>query len=487
MIREAAEGGQYRPLQAFEIRSIHDASLDILRLVGVEVAHAEARERFVNAGAVVEGSRVRIPRAMVEDALAGIPHEVCLASRDGANDLLLKGKRVHFGTGGSPSLVLSPYSAEVRPAVLRDVAQLATLADVLSEVDFFVLPVTPTDLPPEAIAVNRFYAALTHTTKHIMGGLINLQGARDVFEMATLIASGADALRERPFISAMTSWMVSPLTFDPHVTDILTFWCQQGMPVALSSAPMAGSTSPVTLAGTLVQLNAEQLAGIVYTQLVRRGTPVLAGYIPGQMNPSSGGYMGGTAEFGLMQAAAAQLAQFYDVPIYCSAGMSDSKIPDQQAGYEKMLTLLLTAMAGASYIHHAVGMLENMNVVSYEQMALDNDIILMIKRVLRGIQTDTERLAVEAIQRVGPGGHYLMDEHTLRHMRREFSFPRLADRNDRAMWMERGSPDARRRAAEWVQHILAEPRPSRLPEPIDRAIRARFNIWDEQGRNSPGP
>jgi trimethylamine--corrinoid protein Co-methyltransferase len=311
-----------------------------------------------------------------------------------------------------------------------------------------------------------------------MGGLINLQGARDVFEMGSLIAGGADALRERPFISCMTSWMVSPLTFDSDVTDILTFWCEQGMPAALSAAPMAGSTSPVTLAGTLVQLNAEQLAGIVYTQLVRRGAPVLAGYIPGQMNPATGGYLGGTAEFGLMQAGAAQLAQFYGVPIYCSAGMTDSKLPDQQAGYEKMLTLLLTALSGASYIHHAAGMLENMNVVSYEQMALDNDIILMVKRVLAGIQTDAEHLAGAAIARVGPAGHYLVDEHTLRHMRREFSFPRLAERNNRESWRAAGSPDARRRAAALVETLLRQPSPRRLPADLDAAVRARFAVSD---------
>ena len=478
MIREAVEGGQFAPLSPADLRAIHQESLAILAEVGVDVPLASARRRFQDAGAPVAGKRVRIPASMVEDALASAPHSVLLASRDGQNDLLLEGRRVHFGTGGSPSLVLPPGEDEVRPALLRDVAQLARLAQHLTEVDFFVLPVTPTDIPPEKIATHRFYAALRHTTKHIMGGLINLQGARQVLEMGSLLAGGEEALRQRPFISCMTSWMVSPLTFDPDVTEILTFWCEHGMPVALSSAPMAGSTSPMTLAGTLVQLNAEQLAGIVYTQLVRRGTPVLAGYIPGQMNPGTGGYLGGTPEFGLMQAGAAQLAQFYGVPIYCSAGMSDAKIPDFQAGAEKTLTLLLTAMAGASYIHHAVGMIENMNAVSYEQMALDNDIILMIKRVLRGIAVDAEHLAGEAIRRVGPGGHYLMDEHTLRHMRSEMAFPRLMDRSARETWTAAGKSTARQRAAQWVMELLAEPAVPRLSPEQDALLRGRFGVHD---------
>ncbi|MGQ9554856.1 MAG: trimethylamine methyltransferase family protein [Anaerolineae bacterium] len=474
MICGAVVGGQYRPLSESDIEAIHAASLEILGNIGVKVTHEEARARFAQAGARIEGERVRLSQALVEDALATIPHEVLLASRDGQRDLLLKGRRVHFGTGGSPTTVLPPGATAYRPAELRDVSLLAALADQLSELDFFILPVTPTDIAPQDIAVSRFYAALRHTTKHIMGGLINLQGARDVFDMCSRLAGGIEALRARPFISCMTSWMISPLTFDIEATDILTFWCEQGMPVALSAAPMAGSTAPITLAGTLTQLNAEQLAGMVYTQLVRKGTPVLAGYIPGQMDLRHGGYLGGTPEFALMQAAAAQLAQFYDVPLYCSAGMTDSKIPDQQAGYEKMQTLLLTAMAGASYIHHAFGLLENMNIVSYEQMVLDNDIVLQVKRVLRGIQVDAEHLAMEAIMRVGPGGHYLQDEHTLTHMRSEFVQPVLADRNNRSVWQENGATSSRERATRLVNDLLSRVRRYALPIEIGGADRERL-------------
>lgn len=477
MARSAAEGAQYRPLTDSEISSIHEASLVVLTETGIQVPNPPALEIFRQAGAKVDDERVKLSRALVEDGLASIPHEVLLAGRDSAQDLILSGKRVHFGTGGSPSFVLPPGTNQRRQAVLQDVAEFAWLVDRLAEVDFYVLPVTPSDIPPSALAVNRFYAALQRTQKHIMGGLINLRGAQDVFELGVLLAGSTEALRQRPFISCITSWMISPLTFDPHVTDILTFWSGQGMPVALSSAPMAGSTSPVTLAGTLTQLNAEQLAGMVYTQLIRKGSPVLAGYIPGQMNLRSGGYLGGTPEFALMQAGASQLARFYDVPIYCSAGMTDAKIPDEQAGYEKMLTLLLTALSGASFIHHAVGMLENMNLVSFEQMVLDNDIIKMVKRVLAGIATTPAHLAVEAIQRVGPGGHYLGDEHTLQFMRQEYIHPPLADRQNRESWIESGELDARARAGRLVQQILGSAQPAFLGEDQDQQIRQRFEIF----------
>jgi len=239
---------------------------------------------------------------------------------------------------------------------------------------------------------------------------------------------------------------------------------------------MAGSTSPVTLAGTLVQLNAEQLSGIVLTQLVRPGTPVLAGYIPGVADMRTGGYLGGAVEFGMMQAAAAQLAHFYRVPIYCSGGMSDAKLPDAQAGYEKMATFLLAAMGGGNYIHHAIGMVTNMSSASLEQAVIDDEIVGMAMRVLRGIEVTEASMAVDGIHRVGPGGHYLMDTHTVQFMRSDFFYPHVADRQNRAAWEEGGRKDTRARAVARVEKLLQTHEPPGLPAQVDVAVRARFNI-----------
>jgi trimethylamine--corrinoid protein Co-methyltransferase len=390
--------------------------------------------------------------------------------------MVLEGKRVYAGTGGSPTVVLDPGADVVRPGTLRDLADLAKLADALEQCDFVVVPLHPTDVPEKDVPVNRFYACLTNTTKHVMGGVGSVEGARAVIEIAALIAGGEEKLRERPLVSAITSWMVSPLFLDTVVTDILLEWCQHGLPVALSSAPMAGSTSPVTLAGTLVQLNAEQLSGVVLTQLVRPGTPVLAGYIPGVADMRSGGYLGGAIEFGMMQAAAAQLAQFYKVPIYCSGGMTDAKLPDAQAGYEKMATLLLAAMGGANYIHHAIGMVTNMSVASLEQAVIDDEIWGMVKRVLCGIEITEDSVAVDVISRVGSGGHYLMDAHTMQFMRSEFFYPPVADRMNRAAWEEGGSRDTRARAVARVEQLLREHALPGLAHEVDAAIRARYNV-----------
>ncbi|MGQ9765999.1 MAG: trimethylamine methyltransferase family protein [Anaerolineae bacterium] len=476
MARPGPSGGQYAPLTQEQIQQIHCASLAVLERTGIQVEHEEARALLRQGGTRVDGARVYISEEMVERALALAPSRVLLAGRDPAHDIVLEDKRVYAGTGGSPTAVLDPAADTVRPATLADLGRMVALADKLAHCDFVVMPIYPTDIPAEHVPVNRFYTCLTHTTKHVMGGVDSAQGVQQAIELATLIVGSPEALRARPIVSAIACWMVSPLHLDTPVIDILLTWCRAGLPLALSSAPMAGSTSPVTLAGTLVQLNAEQLSGIVLTQLVRPGTPVLAGYIPGVADMRSGGYLGGGIEFGIMQAAAAQLAHFYRVPIYCSGGMTDAKIPDAQAGYEKMATFLLAALAGANYIHHAIGMINNMSAASLEQAVIDDEIVGMAMRALRGIEINEETLAVEAIDRVGPGGHYLMDPLTLAFMRSEYFQPRVSDRLNRTVWEEAGRQDTRQRAAVRVARLLAGPVAPGFAADIDAAIRSQFQI-----------
>jgi trimethylamine--corrinoid protein Co-methyltransferase len=480
MGRPGPVGGQYQPLTEGELRRIHDASLTVLEHTGVQVENELALELYRRGGARVDGSRVRVTSSMVESALATVPSTVLLAGRDPAQDVLLEGKRVYAGTGGSPTMVLDPGADSVRPGTLRDLADLARLADALEHCDFITIPLHPTDVPAEDGPVNRFYTCLANSTKHVMSNVQidagSLAGVGQVIELASMIAGGLDALRARPLVSVVTSWMVSPLHLDTGVTSILLEWCKHGLPLVLSSAPMSGSTSPVTLAGTLVQLNAEQLSGIVLSQLVRPGTPVLAGYIPGVADMRSGGYLGGAVEFGIMQAAAAQLAHHYRVPIYGSGGMTDSKIPDAQAGYEKMATFMLAAMGGCNYIHHAFAMITNMNAASLEQAVIDDEIVGMALRVLRGMTVSMDTLAVEAIERVGPGGHFLMDGHTLQFMRSELFNPPLADRQNRAAWETSGMQSSRERAVARVSKVLGEHNPPPLEAHVDAYIRAKFNI-----------
>lgn len=472
-------GGQYKPLTADQVQRIHGAALSVLERTGVQVEEPEALRLFEEAGAVVDrgAARVRIPRPLVEDAIDWAPSHVVLAGRDPKRDLALEGARVHIGTGGAALSVLSLETGEPHPATLRDVAELARLVDALDNVHFYLVPVYPTDMDKDVVDVNTYYASLANTTKHVQAGVYTVAGIRDTVEMCERIAGGAEALRERPIVSFITCWMVSPLKLASDVTTLLIETCRQSIPVVLSAAPMAGSTAPVTLAGMLAQLTAEQLSGVVLAQLAKRGAPLLIGPIPATADMKTGRYLAGAAEFGLTNAAMAQMAQFYRLPIYNSAGMTDAKIPDVQAGFEKGMSAVLTVLAGSNFIHHAAGMLENMSTVAAEQFVIDNEILGMAMRVLQGIAVNDETLALDVIDEVGPGGHFLMSEHTLRHMRSEFYYPSaVVDRQGWDAWQEGGGQDARERAREIARDILADHRPEPLDPAVEGWIRERFEL-----------
>jgi trimethylamine--corrinoid protein Co-methyltransferase len=227
----------------------------------------------------------------------------------------------------------------------------------------------------------------------------------------------------------------------------------------------------------LAQLNGEQLAGLTLTQLIQPGCPVIIGPIPATADMRSGKYIAGTVELGMTNAAITQMAHFYKVPIYNSAGMTEAKLPDIQAGIEKAQSVIQVALAGANFIHHAAGMLEDMSTIAYEQFVIDNDLLGMAMRAVRGIEVNDETLALDAIDRVGPGGHYLMDNHTLRHLRTEHYYPSdVFDRQAREMWEEAGSTDAWTRAKETARRILAEHKPEPLDPEVDEWIQKRFAL-----------
>ena len=470
-------GGQYKPLTDDQVRRIHQAALSILERTGLQVEEPEALRLFQEAGADVAGNRVQLPRSLVEDAVGWAPSRVVLAGRDPKWDLELEGARVHIGTGGAALTVFDLETGQPRPAVLHDVAELARLVDALDNVHFYLVPVYPTDMDKENVDINQYYAGLANTTKHVQSGVYSVQGIRDTVEMCERIMGGADALRERPVVSFITCWMVSPLKLATEVTTLLIESCRQRMPVVLSAAPMAGSTAPVTLAGMLAQLTAEQLSGVVLTQLAQRGAPLLIGPIPATADMKTGRYLAGAAEFGLTNAAMAQMAHFYRLPIYNSAGMTDANLPDVQAGFEKAMSAVLAALAGSNFIHHAAGMLENMSSVAAEQFVIDNDILGMTMRVVRGIEVSDETLALGVIDEVGPGGHYLMAQHTLRHMRSELYYPsEVVDRQGWDMWQEAGALDAQERAKEIARDILENHQPEPLDPDVENWIRQRFEL-----------
>jgi trimethylamine--corrinoid protein Co-methyltransferase len=409
--------------------------------------------------------------------VAKAPERVVLYGRDGRNDLDLGEHRVHLGTGGAAIKILDLETGKARATTLNDLYQLGRLVDKLDNIHFFLRPCIPTDIPEAEYDVNVFYASLKATAKHVMGGVNDVDGFNRVVELASIIAGGREELKKRPFISISACFAISPLKLCTQSTLIMREAAKNYIPVALSCAPMAGSTSPLTMAGTLAQLHAEQMAGIAVCQLTNPGAPLLYGGIPGMANLRTMGYLGGAVECGMMNAAVHQLSHYIGVPNYNSSGLTDSKIPDTQAGWEKAITTLLVAMGGSNYVHHAAGMLESMIAVAYEQFVIDDEIIGMCCKVLEGMEVDAEHLALEVIDSVGPGSNFMMTDHTLKHMHTEyFDGNGVTDRKSRTKWEKSGALDARSRAREIAAKILdAEERPY-ISEAQDRTIRAKFNI-----------
>ena len=466
----------YRPLSDSDVAAIHEATLRVLAATGIRCGHEGALAAYRDAGCAIDGDRVRFDEDTVMAAVDRAPRRITLSGRDPDRDLHLGSGRVYLGTGGAALDVVDPESGDTRRGRLSDLARIALLVEHLEHIDFFLRPTEPQDIAVAVADVNKYYAALTNTRRHVMAGINTPEGLRQVFEMASMIAGGDEALVERPFVSAICCWVVSPLKIDPHSTGLLMAALRLGLPVVMATAPMAGATSPVTLAGTLVQMNAELLSGIVLAQAAAPGARAIYGAVPSVANLRDGSYLAAPPEFGLMNAAAAQFARFYGVPIYNSAGLTDSKCSDVQAGYEKAFSIAQAALAGADFIHHAAGMLESMSTISYEQYVIDNEILGMAKRMTRGIDMSALDDAVAAIERAGPGGNYLMDELTLERMRTETYQATLSNRDSRREWERAGRPDivaeARRRALD----ILAQAEPPGLDPVIDAEIRRRFPI-----------
>lgn len=470
-LRIDSEKGFYKPLGDESIRQIHDASMRVFEEIGIRVKNPEALELFAQAGAEAdrETSVVKMKPELVMDLIGRAPGMVHLYGQRPEHTLHVGGNNVYAGTGGTALYVLEPGSGLRRRATLSDLRDIARVVDRMPNIDFFMLPVFPSDVDENHIDVNRFGTALAYQGKHVTGGVYTIEGVRNVIEMASIIAGSEDALREKPLVSFVTCCGISPFVLDDLYSELAMEVARAGMPVITPVEPLCGTTSPVTLAGNIVVQNVDTLAGVMLAQLANPGTPAMYGCISSIADMKDLKYLSGAVEMGMMNAAASQMARHYGLPIYATAGMSDSKTLDAQSGYESAITNLLVALAGGNYIHDAAGLMEFCMTASLEKYVMDDEILGMAMRAVRGIEVNEKTIAFDEMRKVGPGGHYVSSRHTRRFMRKEHYIPRLSDRASRGEWEAAGSPDARERARRKVEEILS-PAPSHVPpgEAVDR-------------------
>jgi trimethylamine--corrinoid protein Co-methyltransferase len=452
----ATSSERYGVLSAEEVNEIDRAGRRILEKTGIRILDNTYLELLSEAGARVDyaAQRARFEGEWLDEVLSNAPRRFTLCSRNGESDIELGEGNVFFTNGGRVFRILDMGTGGYRLTMLRDVAHTAALVDHLDHLGFYIIACQAHDVAPQVYHLNDFYHAFNHTTKHVMGGCDTFEGVRQMWELSSLIAGGEDNLRERPFVSVITN-PISPLTVEATTLHTLHFCCTHGIPVTCAPAPICGATAPATLAGTLSQMHAEALAGVALVQVFAPGSKVLYGAVPTAMDLRTMEYTMGSVEMAMMNASAVQLARRYNLPIYASAGVTESKRPDIQAGVEKAFSSLMVAMAGADCIHLAAGILDSGNSISYEQYAIDNEIIGMIHRVLAGITVNEGTLGLEVIERVGPGGNYVLEDHTVEHMMSEFFYPSLGVRHSFDIWEEKGRPSMLSHAREVVEGILA--------------------------------
>ena len=456
MIRRGVTGGSFKPLTQESIDRIHQTAMRVIEEVGFEINSEAALELFKRAGAWVDQEKhlVRLSQKRVMELIEMAPSEIRLCGQDEKQDILLGGQRVYTGTGGTALYIYHPDTGQKQLATLDDLKRIAKLVDKLDNIHLFMLPTYPSELPVEQVDVNRFFAGLDNTTKHVMGGVYTLDGVKQVIRMAEIVAGSSERLHQRPLIS-MIACSISPMKMDGQYGDLVVTIAQAGIPLVCPAEPLCGATSPVTLAGNLVIQTVDSLMGVLLTQIINPGTPVIFGSVSTNTDFRDLKYLAGSVEMGLLNAAGAQMAQYYKLPFYATGGMTDSKMLDAQSGYESALTGLLCALAGANFIHDAAGLMEFALTACYEKYVIDNEILGMVMRAVEGIKVNDDTLAFDLIKQVGPGGNFVTAKHTRHFMRGEHYLPSLSDRDYREDWEARGGKTTWERAAERAKGILA--------------------------------
>ncbi len=461
----------FRLLTDAQLDEVHLAALEILRRTGVRVYEPESRALLQDAGCTLtDGSLVRLPAAVVEDALRAAPSRVVLCDRAGEARVRLEGHRTYFGTGSDLPNTLDLETGERRPSSLADVGRAARLADALPNLDFCMSMALPSDVPIQTSDRRSFLAMLENTLKPLVFTAWDEQGLCDIVAMAEIVAGGPAELRLKPFLLAYLE-PTSPLRHSEVALRKVLAMADRELPFVYAPGPIDGASAPMTPAGSLAMAAAEVLSGLAIAQLRRRGTPFVwgSGSGPLDMKTMVGTYA--APEFMLHCMAMAELAHhYYRLPVWGFSGCSDAKRPDAQAGIESALWILWTALSGANLVHD-VGYVESGLTCSLELMVLCDETIGLVRRLLAGLEITPETLALDVIHRVGPGGSYLDTAHTARHFRQAW-YPRVFDRRAYQGWLDAGQPGAVDNARRLAGELLTSHQPEPLVPHILEALRA---------------
>jgi trimethylamine---corrinoid protein Co-methyltransferase len=455
---------QFSILSDSQLEDIHLAALEVLRRTGIRFHHPEAVDMLKHAGAFVsDGNLVKFPTRMVENALSSTPGRVIMCDRNGKQAVFLEGRKVNFGTGSDCLNLLDPETGEHRRFTQNDIINGYHLCDALPNIHFVMSIGLPADVDPKCTYDVQMAMMLEHTTKPIVFVTNDQASCQRAIDMAAVVAGGYEALREQQHI-LLYSEPSSPLQQSKTAVDKLLMMAEHELPVVHSPGPQMGGTAPITMASGLSMSLAEIFSSLVLHQLKKPGAPFIFGAGLHHMDMKATQICYASPEFQLTKAAIAELGRWYGIPTWGYAGCSDAKVMDEQAALEAMLSVLMAQLSGGNLIHD-VGYMESGLTCSYEMIVLTDELVSMTNNLMKAIDTSTDSLMLDEIDRVGPGGHFLNSDQTLNRFR-DFWYPTLLDRSIRSTWLRKGATTLGNRLNAKVKEIIKDHK----PEPMNKSV-----------------
>jgi trimethylamine---corrinoid protein Co-methyltransferase len=461
-----------------DVQNIHEATLRVLETVGVDFGYEPAVAVFKKAGCKLDGQRVYLSPQMVMEQVAKAPSEYTLQARNPDKNVTIGGDNIAYIPCYGPPFV-HDLDRGRRESTLEDYINFVKLSYASKSIDITGgMMAEPNDVPHARRNAEMMLASMRYSDKPFMGGAIGAEAARETIEMAAIAfgCSENDLAAKMPMISILCTR--TPLAYDDRMLGAIMEYAKAGMPQLISSLAIAGATSPVTMEGTLVVQNAEVLAGIVLTQLIREGAPVVFSGSSTAAAMRYGTLSIGAPEMAVNTAATAQMARFYGIPSRGGGAITDAKLPDAQAGLESMMSQLMATLSGVHFVLHSAGILEGYMAASYEKFIIDDEICGMCKRIKRGEGADPEKMALDVITQVGPGGEYLTQLHTFENFRKELYTPIMEQKESYTGWKEKGGESIEKTANRKWKEILRAYREPAMPvmvlSELERYIQKKY-------------
>ena len=455
---------KYHAVTEQECEKLIESSFHIMAEIGLQVLNPKARDILAAAGCDVAGDIVRIPASLVKDAIASAPAECVLYDRNGNEAIRAGGVNTYFGNGPTNPSYNDFETGTRRPALRCDVAKNALVTDACPNLDFVMGLAQISDCDQRIADLVEFRELLANTTKPIVAWGRDVENFRAEVAMAAAVAGGPEKLSAKPFVAIFPGCPITPLVINEELCDKLAYGIEAGLPVIWPTGPQPGSTAPVTTAGSIALGLAEVFCGLVLSQQIKRGSVFMGGLVVVSVDMATSQSSYGSPEHCLGESIVADIFHYLDLPMFQTAGVTDSKLVDEQSAIEVSMAVLSNILSGGHMVHD-VGFMDSAMSASLEKIVMCDEIIGYARRIGRGIEINAETLAFEAIKEVGPGGQFLTHPHTFMNLRQELWFPTLLDHRSYQSWLQ-DPTDMRTRVHRKTAEILANHQPQPLADAV---------------------